>query len=110
MHDAGYLMPEILHRDIFAKKKSLVTVQETNDFCWYALLLRVFSLKLLCPSLGIDDLLLAGIKGMALRTDIHVNHGVRGLGDKCLAAGASDLCLFIVWMNSFLQGVPPSKK
>ncbi len=71
------------------------------------LLFGVFLLKLLHPALGIHDLLLSRVKGMALGADVEMYFFPGRSCSKGLAAGTAHLNFLIFRMNSFLQFRPP---
>jgi hypothetical protein len=56
-------------------------------------------LELIDAAGGIDELLLAGIKGMAGVANTHDNYGFRGAGRDDVAAGATNLGFHIFRMN-----------
>jgi hypothetical protein len=83
----AYLIPrtELLGRNCFAGIGSGVLAAEAFD-----------------AASGIDKLLLAGEKRVALRTDFDVDVAlVGGASDEVRAAGALDVNLAIAWVNSF---------
>src|SRR5579863_191292 len=58
---------------------------------------------------GIQDTLLAGIERVALRTDIHFEHGLRAANGECVAAGTGDGGLDKLWMNLGFHGAPAAR-
>ena len=54
-------------------------------------------------STGIDQLLLAGVEGMALRADFNLDVLLCGTGCENVATGASDSSLFVLGMDTFLH-------
>jgi hypothetical protein len=61
----------------------------------------VFLAELVHPAGGIDDLLFAGVEGMAGGADLHVKFVLSqgGTGDELVAAAAYDLNILVVRMN-----------
>ena len=54
-------------------------------------------------STGIDQLLLAGIEGVALRADFNLDVLLSGTGRKDVATGTADRGLFVLGMDTFLH-------
>jgi len=66
----------------------------------FRLLKTVLLVELINTAAGIDELLLAGVEGMALGADLNGDVLAGGAGLDQSAAGASDDCGLIVGMNS----------
>ena len=64
-----------------------------------SLLHSVFALEALYAPGGIDQTLLAGVKGMAPGADLDVQRGDRGPGLERVTTGAGDYAAAILWMN-----------
>ncbi len=73
---------------------------------WY-LLLRVFSLKFLYSSLGINDLLLSRKEWMTLGTNIHMDFLFCRSCRENLSTGTFNFRLDVRRMNTFFQPAPP---
>ena len=58
-------------------------------------------------STGIDQLLLAGVEGMALRADFNLDVLLCGTGCENVATGTADRSLFVLGMDTFLHVVSP---
>src|SRR5512139_1144880 len=71
------------------------------------LLLGVFLLELLNSSFGVDQLLLAREKGMALRADVHAYRLERRASSEGFSAGAHYLRLGVVGVYLLFQRWPP---
>src|SRR4030067_3010035 len=71
-----------------------------------SLLLCVLLLKLLYPSFGVNQFLLAGIERMTARTDINVYGRLCGSCSKRRPACAHSLCLFSFGMNFLFHHLP----
>jgi hypothetical protein len=63
----------------------------------------IFLLELLDAAGAVDELLLAGEKGVALGADLDADLLFRGPRFKCAAAGADHCAFFVVRMNVFLH-------
>jgi hypothetical protein len=63
----------------------------------------VSSLEALDAAGGVDDLLLAGVQGMAVGANLDMDFGARGTGLDPEAAGAHDCALLVCWMNSLFH-------
>src|SRR5207244_2394778 len=60
--------------------------------------------ELLHPAFRVDDLLLAGIEGVAIRADFHSDLRLGRLGLEVVAAGAVDDGFLVLRMDSSLHG------
>ena len=97
----------------FIKKKkrdeihlSFILLHQNNG-----LLVLIHSLlELIHTSAGINKLLLAGVKRMALRADIYMQTALGGCSLKCLAAGALNDCLSGLRMNSVFHNFTSHQK
>jgi len=66
--------------------------------------LRIFAAEAFHATGGVDHLLLAGEKRVAIGADFHVNVALMGgPGLKAMTAGALHTNRIVVWMNSLLR-------
>ena len=71
------------------------------------LLDTVLAVELINAAAGVNELLLAGVEGMALRADIYAQLLLHGTRFKSLAANAANDCLAVIRMDFLFHGFSP---
>ena len=93
----GNALPHIFYKKV--KARTAFAVQASY-------LLQIESLvETINTSTGVNQLLLAGVERVALRADFNSDVLLSGTGRKDVATSATDRCLFVIGMDTFLHFV-----
>ena len=100
---------KIRHRDQHPDREQIekdrIRLDAVLNFVIFKLLNAVLLVELINTAAGIDQLLLAGVEGVALRADLDGDVLLGGSGLDDLAAGAADGRALVIGMDSFFHVV-----